>query len=534
MNNHPTLYPDVNEILNFMLVNTMEILGDQFVGMYLYGSLANGDFDEHSDIDVLIVTDGEISAETFSALREMHKRLHRLDSRWANQIEASYIPQSALRRFDPADKVHPHMDRGQGEVLHRMSHESDWIIQRHLLREYGIVITGPNVRELIDPVSSDVLRQAVVDVLPLWVTPILEQPSQIKNRGYQSFIVLSLCRMLYTLNHGKILSKAAAAQWALENLDPRWRTLIERALIGRQNPNLDAEVEDVNGTLSMMRYVLDQTRPTPYAEVNEVLNLLLQNVKRILGDQFIGMYLYGSLSSGDFNPETSDIDFLVVTTYTLPVETIAELEDMHKESWATSLKRAGELEGSYIPKELIRRHDPDGPPCPAVNEGKFYMDKHGSDWIIQRHVVRESGVIVEGPDPKTLIDPVSPDDIRSAVLGVLKEWWFPMLEDPSWLRDHGSKYHAFAVITMCRALHALEHGTIVSKPRAIAWTTKHLANRWMEVIDRAVAAAREDGKDGFLSEALDLVRFVKEQTEKLEKPILNTEILTEQNHQQVK
>jgi hypothetical protein len=162
------------------------------------------------------------------------------------------------------------------------------------------------------------------------------------------------------------------------------------------------------------------------------------------------------------------------------------------------------------------------------------MDKHGSDWIIQRHVVRESGVIVEGPDPKTLIDPVSPDDIRSAVLGVLKEWWFPMLEDPSWLRDHGSKYHAFAVITMCRALHALEHGTIVSKPRAIAWTTKHLANRWMGVLDKAVAAAREDGKDGFLSEALDLVRFVKEQTEKLEKPILNTEILTEQNHQQVK
>ena len=37
-----------------MLSNVSEILGDQFLGMYLYGSLANGDFDEYSDIDVLI------------------------------------------------------------------------------------------------------------------------------------------------------------------------------------------------------------------------------------------------------------------------------------------------------------------------------------------------------------------------------------------------------------------------------------------------------------------------------------------------
>jgi hypothetical protein len=246
------------------------------------------------------------------------------------------------------------------------------------------------------------------------------------------------------------------------------------------------------------------------------------------------MYLYGSLSSGDFDPETSDIDFLVVTRGTLPEEIVTQLEAMHQETWATSLKRAGELEGSYVPRDLIRRHDPDGAPCPTINEGKFYVDKRGSDWIIQRHVVREYGVIVEGPDPKTLIDPVGPDDIRSAVLGVLKEWWFPMLEDASWLGKHGSKYHAFAVITMCRALHAIEHGTIVSKPRAVAWAKENLGNPWMQVIDRAVTAAREDVEVEFPNETLDLIRFVKEQVKKFEKQICYREILAEENHQQVK
>ena len=210
----------------------------------------------------------------------------------------------------------------------------------------------------------------------------------------------------------------------------------------------------------------ESNHPTPYSDVNEILTLLLNSVQEILGNQLVGMYLYGSLSSGDFDPESSDIDFLVVTTSTLSDKAIAELRSMHQRIWKSSLKWSSKLEGSYIPKRDIRRHDPHSPPCPTVNEGKFYLDKRGSDWIIQRHVIREQGIILTGPEPKTLIDPVSPEDIRRAVKEVLQEWWLPMLEDPSWLKNHGSEYHAFAILSMCRALHALEHGMIVSKPVA--------------------------------------------------------------------
>ena len=52
-----------------------EILGSQFIGMYLHGSLANGGFDEHSDIDVIVVTASDISEEAFSALQEMHEQI---------------------------------------------------------------------------------------------------------------------------------------------------------------------------------------------------------------------------------------------------------------------------------------------------------------------------------------------------------------------------------------------------------------------------------------------------------------------------
>jgi len=510
----PTPHSDVNEILNLLLTDIKNILGSQFVGMYLFGSLANGDFDQYSDIDVLIVTDGELSNDTFLALQEMHTEIAKIDSPWAAQQEVSYIPRNALRRFDRQNIHHPHLDRDIGERLKIKAHESDWIIQRHLLREHGIVITGPDLKSLIGPIAPYELHQAVVDELPLWADYLLNHPTTLKSRGYQSFCVLSFCRMLYTLQNKAVLSKPAAAKWAMEVLDARWKPLIARAVIGRQNPDLVASSEDIDETLEMMRYTLEvSTQPSIFPDVNEVLNLLHSNAKEILKDQFVGMYLYGSLSSGDFNPASSDIDFLIVTTNSLSEQTIAKLEAMHKQIWATGLKWAGKLEGAFVPKDLIHRHDPNGSPCPAVNEGKFYVAGLGSDWIIQRHIIREHGTVLAGPDPKTLIDVVSPDLIRTAIIGILNEWWFPMLEDPSWLRDHKSEseYRAFAVITMCRVLHALEYGTIVSKPKAIEWALTKLDDPWKLLVDKAVAASQHNGTDIILDETLDFIRFTRDQ-----------------------
>ncbi len=68
--------------------------------------------------------------------------------------------------------------------------------------------------------------------------------------------------------------------------------------------------------------------PSPYAEVNEILLLLLTRVKHTLGKQFTAMYLYGSLASGDFNPKSSDIDFVVVTESNLAPENLANQAKM--------------------------------------------------------------------------------------------------------------------------------------------------------------------------------------------------------------
>jgi hypothetical protein len=88
-----------------------------------------------------------------------------------------------------------------------------------------------------------------------------------------------------------------------------------------------------------------------------------------------------------------------------------------------------------------------------------------------------------------------------------------MLDDPSWLRDHDNAYRAFAVITMCRVLHALEHGTVVSKPKAVQWARAKVGDNWKMLIDKSVVVSNHEEQDILLDETLDFIRFIKDQTQ---------------------
>jgi predicted nucleotidyltransferase len=258
--NYPASYPEVDALLRELLKSARAVLGHHFIGAYLFGSLATGDFDRASDVDVLAVTDEELSAELFTALRDMHARIAAIDSPWAEQLEVSYIPRRAVRRHDPARALHPHLDRGGGEGLRLVQHDSDWVIQRHTLRERGVTLAGPDARTLIDPVSPEDLRRAVLETLRGWWAQVLDDRARLNSRGYQSYSVLTMCRILYTLEHGRVVSKPFAAQWAKGNIDGRWSPLIERALIGRHHPQSAATPEDLDETSALIRHTLERGR----------------------------------------------------------------------------------------------------------------------------------------------------------------------------------------------------------------------------------------------------------------------------------
>ena len=245
--------------------------------------------------------------------------------------------------------------------------------------------------------------------------------------------------------------------------------------------------------------------PTAYEDVNALLLDFLAKVRVVLGERLVGFYLYGSLSLGDFDRESSDVDFLIVTTGDLAGKALDELREMHASIASSGLAFANRLEGSYIPRAALRRYDPQNSRHPTIGaDWEFHVAGHGSNWVIERYIVREHGVIVWGPSPRTLIDPVSLSELREAVCEMLRDFWQEQLTGPEWLRPRD--YQAFAVLTMCRALYTLSMGDVVSKPEAAAWACQALDSKWRPLIERALAWRHQHEKDD-LEETLDFMRF---------------------------
>ncbi|MBE3119384.1 MAG: DUF4111 domain-containing protein [Candidatus Atribacteria bacterium] len=246
----------------------------------------------------------------------------------------------------------------------------------------------------------------------------------------------------------------------------------------------------------------------PYPEVNAVLKELLPDAQEILGNQFIGLYLHGSLAYGDFNPQTSDIDFLVVTDGRLSVDTTAALKDVHARLFASGLAWSQKLEGAYIPKNDLRRHDPAHAPVAWLGvDGHFALEQLGSDWIIQRWILREKGIVVAGPPLRSMIDLVSADDLREAVRGSLREWWSPPFPSPE--RFRSGEYQPYAILTMCRSLYVLEFGMVSSKPAAARWAMETLGEPWAGLIEEAAEWREGMGFDR-LEKTLEFICYTLE------------------------
>ena len=98
--------------------------------------------------------------------------------------------------------------------------------------------------------------------------------------------------------------------------------------------------------------------------------------------------------------------------------------------------------------------------------GTWPLGRQTPTWVLDRWVAREHGLVVAGPRPSTLIDPIGPQALQAAVRGLLLGFWAGQLQGPAQAGSRPRSDQAFAVLSMCRALYCLEQGVVVSKPAA--------------------------------------------------------------------
>src|SRR5206468_9530234 len=106
--------------------------------------------------------------------------------------------------------------------------------------------------------------------------------------------------------------------------------------------------------------------------------------------------------------------------------------------------------------------------------------------IFERCGLRESGIALLGPEPRSLIDPISAEELRDAARQRVREWatWAADPHDPEWLPPRS--HQAYVVETMCRALYTLAFGQRSEERRAVEWAVSELPEPWRGLVEKVV------------------------------------------------
>jgi hypothetical protein len=234
------------------------------------------------------------------------------------------------------------------------------------------------------------------------------------------------------------------------------------------------------------------TGPTPYAELNVLLVELVDRARAILDDNFVGANLQGSFAVGDADVN-SDCDFLVVTDRPLTAGQEAALRALHDEIPTRAGFWTQHLEGSYPVAGELRSLAGLGRTWLYVDHGWREMTWHTHcNSEVARWSLRERGVVLAGPDPKTLVDPVPPEALRARMRRDLPR----LLDDlATWIDIElvawGQRY---AVTAICRQLYTLDTAEVASKRECLLWAIDRLGDEW-EPLLRQVLADRALGWD---------------------------------------
>ena len=218
-----TPFDELNDLLTRFVGRLSSILGARLVGVYLTGSFALGAGDAASDCDFLAVTDGNLSPDDERELRQLHEELPGRPGYWASNLEGSYAPRADLETLSALGRPWLYVDRGARELdpsPHCNTADVRWVIANRPL-----VLTGLDPRTFACEVPAAALRTRMRAEIEGFLVDLRSWAS-FDISWTQRYAVEGVSRMLYTLEHGEVISKQDALIWAGEALPPEWRDLI--------------------------------------------------------------------------------------------------------------------------------------------------------------------------------------------------------------------------------------------------------------------------------------------------------------------
>jgi len=243
---------DVTKILRSF---TKEISGDldaNLVGIYLFGSLTYNDFNpKRSDIDLVVILQKPVTAKKLAQIKKLHIRLEKENLNWKKRIECSYLPVKMLKNILPPKESRPYY--GEGTLYPKAHYGNEWLINNYLLYQHGFTLLGPDFKTLVKPIKiKDVKKACIRDLYTEW-KPKIKNSKYLTNPHYQSYLVLNLCRILYTVKQNKLSSKKISSGW-VKSKYKQWYNLIQTAKNWKYGKKMKLNKE----TVGFIKFVLKE------------------------------------------------------------------------------------------------------------------------------------------------------------------------------------------------------------------------------------------------------------------------------------
>jgi predicted nucleotidyltransferase len=219
---------------------------------------------------------------------------------------------------------------------------------------------------------------------------------------------------------------------------------------------------------------------TVSTDVETVIDAVTSRVMDVLGTSLLGLYVFGSLVAGDFDPAVSDVDLLAVLTKDPTVAVGASLGQMHADLASRYPRWKDRIEVVYISRTGLRAFRAGQHLMGVISPGEpFHLIRATRDWVVNWYPTRQQSRSLIGPAIETLIPEIPREEYLQAVGQYLTEFMAPVTEHSSL----GSQ--AYAVLAACRALYTVKSGERPSKVQAAARATSDFP-QWRQVIEDAL------------------------------------------------
>jgi streptomycin 3"-adenylyltransferase len=255
-------------------------------------------------------------------------------------------------------------------------------------------------------------------------------------------------------------------------------------------------------------------------EIVQLLSDIVSECKVLLGDNLVGVYLHGSLAIGSFNPDASDVDFLVVTKNKLTPEKRREIAQCMLRLSHRAPRKG--LEMSVITQEALRdfKH-----PTPYEfhfsnewieqyrNDTFDYSKDNLVDGDLAAHftITKARGLVLSGKPIDAVFPDIPKQHYTSSILADARD----ILRNLSSTSSSALEWSTpvYNVLNLCRVRAFLEAGLITSKREGGEWALLHATSFQASIIRQALAEYTNSQKQEWNQQALQ--RFGQEMSELL-------------------